>query len=51
MEQLEKEGDIEAIIVHLENKMFLVVKELRFEDIVYLRDKVQKVKKSYKIIA
>ncbi|MFX1575187.1 MAG: excinuclease ABC subunit UvrB [Promethearchaeota archaeon] len=51
VEQLEKEGDIEVIIEYLENKMFLAARELRFEDAAYLRDKIQEIKKDYKILA
>ncbi|MFW9821712.1 MAG: excinuclease ABC subunit UvrB [Candidatus Thorarchaeota archaeon] len=51
IKQLEEEGDIDIVISYLEDKMFLAAKELRFEDAAYLRDKIQEIKKDYKIIA
>ncbi|MFW9878408.1 MAG: helicase-related protein, partial [Candidatus Thorarchaeota archaeon] len=49
IEQLEKEGDIDITLQYLETKMFLAAKELQFEDAAYLRDKIQEIKKDYKI--
>ncbi|MFX1456688.1 MAG: excinuclease ABC subunit UvrB [Promethearchaeota archaeon] len=51
IKELEEEGDLDIIISYLEDKMFLAAKELRFEDAAYLRDKIQEIKKDYKIIA
>ena len=47
IDELEKQGDQEAIVQYLENKMFLAAKELRFEDAAFLRDKIRDLKKDY----
>ncbi|KKN12397.1 hypothetical protein LCGC14_1016800 [marine sediment metagenome] len=48
IKQLEFEGDIDIITQYLENKMLMAVKELRFEDAAYLRDKIKEIRKKGK---
>jgi excinuclease ABC subunit B len=48
-QKIEDMGDMDVILQYLENKMYLAAKELRFEDAAFLRDKINDIKKSYKI--